>query len=347
MKGHVMTGALALSDVGAFAQRCADVGFAGMVVTEAGRTAYLTCAAAALSGAPLDLATGIAVAFPRSPTVTASVAWELAEVSGGRFRLGIGPQVKAHIERRYGSAFDPPGPRMREYVLALRSLFAAFRGEAPLDFHGRYYSLSLLPPLWSPGPSSVPDPPIDIAAVNPWMLRMAGELADGVHVHPLNTVAYYRETLLPNLAEGRARAGRSPSEMTLYVPLFTAVGDDEDEVARWREASRTMVAFYGSTPNYAFIFGQLGEPDTTARLRAAQKAGDQAGMGRAIPDPLLAHFVVEATWAELPARIAERCAPLAGYDVRPVLYLAGMAARERGTSFERFGEVARALAGAT
>jgi probable F420-dependent oxidoreductase len=257
--------------------------------------------------------------------------------------LGIGPQVKAHIERRYGASFDPPGPRMREYVLALRAIFASFRDGAPLDFEGRYYSLSLLPAMWSPGPIDVPDPPVDVAAVNPWMLRMAGEIADGVHIHPLNTTAYYRETLLPNLAEGLARSGRAPSSMALFVPLFTAVGDNDDEVARWREASRTMVAFYGSTPNYAFIFDQLGHPGTTQRLREAHKAGDHADMARAVPDELLAHFVVEATWADLPGRIAERCALLGGFDVRPVLYLAGMAAHQRGSSFERFGEVARTL----
>jgi probable F420-dependent oxidoreductase len=338
-----MTGALRLREVPDFARRCAEVGFAGMVVTEAGRTAYLTCAAAAQSDAELDLATGVAVAFPRSPMVTAATAWELADVSRGRFRLGIGPQVRAHIERRYSSPFDPPGPRMREYVLALRAVFRAFRGQEPLAFEGRYYSLTLLPPLWSPGPIDVPDPPIDIAAVNPWMLRMAGEVADGVHVHPLNTVAYYEQTLLPNLAEGAAKSGREPGSFTLFVPLFTVVGESEVERARWRETCRSMVAFYGSTPNYAFIFEQLGYPGTTERLRAAQKAGDQAGMAAAIPDDLLAHFVVEGTWGELPERIETRCSTLRPHEVRPVLYLAGTAAREGDGSFERFGEVARTL----
>src|SRR5438445_9485744 len=148
MKVHVMTGSTRLQDFQAFARRSADAGFAGMVVTESGRTAYLACAAAALSGADLDLATGVAVAFPRSPMVTASVAWELADAAGGRFRLGIGPQVRAHVERRYSSVFDHPGPRMREYVLALKAIFRAFRGEVPLDFAGDYYTFSLLPPIW-------------------------------------------------------------------------------------------------------------------------------------------------------------------------------------------------------
>jgi probable F420-dependent oxidoreductase len=344
VKVDVMVGASELRQFQALARRSADAGFAGLVVTEGGRTAYLSCAAAALSGADLDLATGVAVAFPRSPMVTAATAWELTEASGGRFRLGVGPQVRAHVERRYSSEFDPPGPRMREYVLGLKAIFRAFRGEAPLAFEGRYYRLSLLPAMWSPGPLAVADPPVDVAAVNPWMLRMAGELADGVHVHPLNTETYYRETLLPNLAEGAARTSRQPSAFTLFVPLFTAGGDSEDERRRGREASRVMVAFYGSTPNYAFIFDQLGFEGTTARIREAQKAGDQAGMARAVPDDLLAHFVVEGAWSELPDRIAARCRVLDGYQVRPVLYLAGAAAQRPDGAFERFGAVARALA---
>ena len=175
------------------------------------------------------------------------------------------------------------------------------------------------------------------------MLRMAGQVADGVHVHPLNTVSYYRQTLLPNVHEGTVKAGRDPSSFALFVPLFTAVGDTEEELARRREACRTMVAFYGSTPNYAFIFEQLGYPGTTESLRKAQKSGDQEGMAKAIPDELLSHFVLEGTWADLPRLVIDRCASLAGYDVHPVLYLAGMAAQQRGDAFERFGEVARAI----
>jgi probable F420-dependent oxidoreductase len=338
-----MTGAMPLADFQMFARRCADAGFSGLVVTEGGRTAYLSCAAAALSGADLDLATGVAVAFPRSPMVTASVAWELAEASGGRFRLGVGPQVKAHVERRYSASFDPPGPRMRDYVLALRAIFAAFRDESSLAFESPHYHFSLLPRMWSPGRIDVPDPPIDVAAVNPWMVRMAGAVADGVHVHPLNTTTYYHQTLLPNLTIGRQTSGRDTGSFVLFVPLFTAAGDSDEERHRGREASRAMVAFYGSTPNYAFIFDQLGYPGTTERLRQAQKVGDQLAMAAAIPDDLLAHFVVEGTWDELASRIVERCTPIADHEVNVVLYLAGMAARQPGDTFEKFGSVARAL----
>jgi probable F420-dependent oxidoreductase len=339
MKAWMMTGGQSLPSFGDLARRAAAAGFAGLVVTESGRTAYLACAAAALSGADLDLATGVAVAFPRSPMVTASTAWELAEATGGRFRLGIGTQVRAHVERRYGSTFDPPGPRLREYVQAVKASFAAFRGEAPLAFHGRYWDLSLLPAMWSPGPIAVPDPPVDVAAVNPWMLRMAAQVADGVHVHPLNTPTYYAETLLPNVAEATGRP------FALFVPVFTVAGDSDEVRGRAREACRTMVAFYGSTPNYAFIFEQLGHPGTTEAIRAAQKAGDPAGMAAAVPDDVLRHFVVEGTWAELPRRMADRFGPLveAGFDVHAVLYLAGAAAVRDPGDFARFGRVAAEL----
>src|SRR6516165_11340403 len=174
-----MTGGAPLRQMQELARDAAAAGFSGLVITEGGRTAYLSCAAAALA-ADLDICTGIAVAFPRSPMVTAELAWELAEASGGRFRLGLGAQVRAHIERRYGAAFDPPGPRLRDYVLAVKQIFRSFRTGEPLAVEGEYYNLSLLPPTWSPGPIDVADPPIDIAAVNPWMLRMAGQVADGV-----------------------------------------------------------------------------------------------------------------------------------------------------------------------
>jgi probable F420-dependent oxidoreductase len=338
MKVHVMTGATSLREFQKFANRAAQAGFDGLVVTEAGRTAFLSCAAAVLTDADLDLATGVAVAFPRSPTVTAAIAWELADASGGRFRMGLGTQVRAHIERRYAAPFDPPGPRLREYVLALRALFAAFRG-APLSFEGRFYRLSLMTPMWSAGDIDVPDPPVDIAAVNPWMLRMAAEVADGVHVHPLNTPTYLRETVLPNLG-----AGGPAKRMTLFVPTFTVFGDSEDERAKWRDVCRTQIAFYGTTPNYAFIFEQLGYPDITPRLREAQKRGDVASMATIISDDLLPHFIVECDWDDAVTALHARLAPLHQHqDVNVVLYVAGMAAQAGGGTFERFGEVARAL----
>ncbi|QYG94489.1 TIGR03617 family F420-dependent LLM class oxidoreductase [Iamia sp. SCSIO 61187] len=342
MKLDLMTGGLPLRSVQELARHARDAGFAGLVITEGGRTAYLSCAAAALA-ADIDILTGVAVAFPRSPMVTAQVAWELADASDGRFRLGLGTQVRAHIERRYGSAFDPPGPRMRDYLLAVRACFDAFRTGAPLDHHGPHYDLSLLPAMWSPGPIDAPDPPIDLAAVNPWMLRVAGHHADGVHIHPLNTPTYLAETVVPELAAGAAQAGREPGDLEIIVPAFVVVGNADSDRARWRELARMQVAFYGSTPNYAFIFEQLGHPGTTPALRERQKAGDLAGMAAVITDDILGHFTVEGTWATIADAITDR---YSGIATRVVSYFGAIAWTEDPQELRRWGDVTGALASA-
>jgi probable F420-dependent oxidoreductase len=338
MRFDLMTAGIPLRRMQDLARDASAAGIDGLVVTESGRTAYLGCVAAALA-AEIDLLTGVAVAFPRSPMVTASVAWELAEASGGRFRLGLGTQVRAHIERRYGSEFDPPGPRLKEYVAAVRAAFAGFRGE-PLAHDGEFWSLSLLPAMWSPGPIDVPDPPIDVAAVNPWMLRMAGEVADGVHVHPLNTPTYLAQTVLPEIAAGAAKAGRPVDEVAVIVPTFAAPGNTPEEVQAWREMARMQVAFYGSTPNYAFIFEQVGGDGTTARLREKQKAGDLAGMAAVIDDELLEHFCVSGDWATVADGLIAR---YRGTADRLVSYFAGMAWQRDPASLGPWGELGRAV----
>jgi probable F420-dependent oxidoreductase len=291
-----------------------------------------------VTAADIDVLTGIAVAFPRSPMVTAATAWELAEASGGRFRLGLGAQVRAHIERRSGAQFEHPGPRLREYVLAVKRIFEAFRHGTPLAVEGEYYNLSLLPPMWSPGTIDCADPPVDIAAVNPWMLRMAGEVADGVHVHPLNTPTYLRETVLPNLEAGAARSGRRVEDLELIVPAFLVVGDTEDERTRWREMARVQVAFYGSTVNYAFIFEQLDREDTTDLIRERQRAGDVAGMAAVIDDDLLENFVTEGTWDDIADTIV---AKYGGIATRVVSYFTGSDVVRDPDAFERWGALAR------
>ncbi|MBV8693007.1 MAG: TIGR03617 family F420-dependent LLM class oxidoreductase [Actinobacteria bacterium] len=336
MRVDLMAMGTNLRDTGALAKQAADAGFSGALITESGRTAYLSCAAIALA-ADIDILTGIAVAFPRSPMITASNAWELQEASNGRFRLGIGTQVRAHIERRYSSEFDPPGPRLREYVEAVRHIFKAFRGEK-LDFQGKYWQMSLLPAAWSPGPIPVPDPPIDIAAVNPWMLRMAGEVADGVHVHPLNHPTYLRDTVQSSVAEGAKAAGRDASDVQLIVPVFTAPGDTPEARAQWWERARFQVAFYGSTPNYGFIFDQLGHEGTTPRIREKQKAGDLNGMAQVVTDDILEHFCVACPWDELSDRLVDR---LDGIADRAVSYFAAAQFADDPSTLARWGEVAR------
>ena len=337
MKFDVMTGGLPLRSMAAFAQDAERAGFSGIVVTEGGRTAYLGCGAAALA-TDIDILTGVAVAFPRSPMVTAEIAWELAEATGGRFRLGLGTQVRAHITRRYGSDFEHPGPRLKEYVLAMQAIFRAFRGDEPLMVDGEFYHLDLLPAQWSPGPIGAPNPPIDVAAVNPWMLRMAGEVADGVHVHPLNHPTYLRETVIPNLNEGATKAGRSAEDLEIIVPAFIVPIDDDE--ARWRNFARMQVAFYGSTPNYAFIFEQLGFEGTTDRIRERQRARDLAGMAAEVSDELLDHFVVTGPRSELADKILERYQGLA---TRVVSYFGGLDWTNDPSALNAWADVARGV----
>jgi probable F420-dependent oxidoreductase len=343
MRIHLMTGPRELHEVQRLARDAERAGFSGITFTEGGRTAYLSVAAAALATEELEFATGIAVAFPRSPMITAGIAWELQEASRGRFRLGIGTQVRAHITRRYGVEFDPPGPRMRDYVAALRAIFSAYQGEK-LDHHGPYYELTLLNPMWSPGKIAYPAPAIDIAAVGPYMLRTAGELCDGLHVHPLHSIRYLDEVLKPRVAEGAERAGRDPAEVQLLVPVLTIVGDDEEEKAAARGFCRQQVAFYGSTPNYALQFDLLGFEGTTGRLRERQKAGDMGGMAEVISDEILDHFTVEAKWDELADKLVDRYRDHAS---RIILYTAGMDYARDPKSIERWGEVAKAVVAAS
>ncbi|MGY4653713.1 TIGR03617 family F420-dependent LLM class oxidoreductase [Mycobacterium sp. URHB0021] len=326
-----------LNKIGDLARRVEDSGFSGLLFTETGRTAYLNVAVASQAAPGLDLSTGVAVAFPRSPFVTAATAWELQEASGGKFRLGLGTQVRTHVVRRYGMPFEHPGPRLRDYVRAVKACFAAFR-TGTLNHHGEFYDLDFITPQWSAGPIDAPDPKVDVAAVNPWMLRMAGEVADGVHVHPLGEPGYIARHVVPNLAVGVRKSGRSPDEIAVVVPVMTIVGDSDEEREHERELARASMSFYGSTPNYAFIWDEAGFEGTTARIREKQKAGDFTGMAAQITDDHIAAFATESTWDGLADALIER---YQGVATRIVLYNA-LSAPDR---VERYGHVARRIAG--
>ncbi|HMC68967.1 MAG TPA: TIGR03617 family F420-dependent LLM class oxidoreductase [Mycobacteriales bacterium] len=329
-----------LGEIGELARRTQAAGFSGLLFTETGRTPYLNAAVAAQAAPGLELSTGVAVAFPRSPFVTAAAAWELQEATGGNFRLGLGTQVRTHVVRRYGVPFDRPGPRLRDYVLAVKACFTAFR-TGTLDHHGEFYSLDFISGQWSAGPIDAPDPKVDVAAVNPWMLRMVGEVADGVHVHPLGEPGYLARHVVPNVADGAATAGRSPTDVAVIVPAMTIVGDNDQERDTERESVRASMAFYGSTPNYAFIWDEAGFEGTTARIREKQKAGNFAGMAAQITDEHLAAFATESSWDGLAGALREK---YAGIATRLVLYSA-LGAVGDGERFERYGEVARRLRG--
>lgn len=340
MKLDAMSGGLPIRRIHELAREVQDAGFSGLWITEGGRSAYNLCTAAALATDTLELGTAIAVAFPRSPMVTAQIAWELQEATGGRFVLGLGTQVKAHIERRYGSAFEHPGPRIREYVQAVKASFRAFRGTEKLDFSGDFYSLSLLPDMWSPGPIEPPDPPIYVAAVNPWMCRMIGEVADGVHVHPLHSIRYIEEVVRPAIAEGTARAGRDAGSIAFVCPLLTIVGDTEEERAKWRERARLQLAFYGSTRTYAKVFELHGWPGTSERLYELQAKGDVAGMAATVTDEMLAVLALETSWDGLADGIVDRYAGIAD---RVVCYFATASWERNASTRDRWAEVARAV----
>jgi len=340
MRVDVMTLPRSLREMGPLAERTQQSGFDGMLFTEGGRTAYPAVTAAALAAPGLEMSTGVAVAFPRSPMITAQVAWELQELTRGGFRLGLGTQVRTHIVRRYGVDFEHPGPRLRDYVRAVKACFAGFRGE-PLDHHGEFYDLDFLNRQWSPGPIEVADPPVDIAAVNPWMLRMAGEVADGVHVHPIGEPGYLARHVVPNVRLGAEGAGRSPDDVDIIVPVTTIVGDDDAEIAAGRDAARLTLSFYGSTPNYAFIWDEAGFEGTTERIRVKQKAGDFAAMAAEITDDHLAVFCTEAGWDDLADALV---AKYAGTVDRLVFYNPAFDTPER---FERYGAIARAISART
>jgi probable F420-dependent oxidoreductase len=338
-----MVGPTRWADAADLARRVEQAGFSGMLFTETGQTPWMTIAAAATAAPSLMLSTGIAVAFPISPMVAASIAWELAGNTGGRFRLGLGSQVRAHVERRYGAAFDPPGPRLRDYVLAVKDTLAAFRGERPLNHDGPYYQLSLLPDMWRPPAHDHGDIKVDISAVGPWMTAMAGEVADGVHVHPLHSMHYLEHRLLPNVRSGAERAGRDPADIDLLIPVFIVPGDTHEERAFLAHRAQTQIAFYGSTKNYAFQFDDLGFEGTSARLNDLLKAGDVDGMAGTITDEMLDIYAIVGPWDEIADRIVER---YAGVAERIISYLTVEDIARNPDRLGRWGEIARAVRGA-
>jgi probable F420-dependent oxidoreductase len=297
---------LPMEGVAAVAPRVEALGFSGLWFTESQRPPYLGCAVAATVTSRMLLGTAIAVAFPRSPMITAQTAWELNRASAGRFSLGLGSQVKAHVERRFSVPFEHPAPKLREYILALRAIWRAFQGEEPLKFEGDYYSFSLLTDFFSPGPSDHPVIPVSIAGVNPGMARLAGEVCDGFHVHPFHSVRYLEEVVRPAIATGAGRVDRAADEIELYVPVFTIVGDSEAERAPQRESVRRQISFYGSTRTYRPVFELHGWGETSDRLHRLMAKGDTDAMANEITDEMLDEYAVIASWGDLGARLADR-----------------------------------------
>jgi probable F420-dependent oxidoreductase len=291
------------------AARLEELGYDGVWTTETRHDPFLPLALAGAATTRVTLGTAIATAFTRSPWVTAVTAWDLQRLSGGRFVLGLGTQVRAHNERRFSVPFEAPGSKLRELVEALRHIWGAFQGEHRLRFRGRFYRHDLLTPFFDPGPLDAGPPPVHLAAVTPAMYRIAGEVADGVQVHPFHTARYLREVAVPAL-------GRP---IPLAAAVFCVVGADDLAV-------RQQIAFYGSTPTYRPVFEVHGWGDLTESLHRLMARRDVAAMAAAITDDVLAEFAVfGSTWAEAVAALRaryegllERVAVYGGGDVGAV-----------------------------
>jgi probable F420-dependent oxidoreductase len=346
MKLDAMIGGVGLRRSRDFAHGVEDAGFDALWFTEGGRTAYLSCAAAGIDTERIGVGTAVALAFPRSPFVTASTAWELADVTDGRFVLGLGTQVRGHIERRYSAPFSPPGPRLREYVLAVRAVWRAFETGEPLLFEGRYWPMTIgtLSDAWSGGTIAHPDIPVFLAGVRPWMLRMIGSIGDGLHVHPLHSARYVEEVIRPAIEAGATAAGRDPQEIQLACPVLTIVGDTERERGKWRERARFQLAFYGSTRSYGGVFDLHGWAGLADALYERQRAGDIQGMSRLITDDMLDVYALTGRWDELPGMLMSRYQGLAD---RLVMYFSGSAWREDPDVLSRWSDVAAAVHAST
>ena len=295
-----------LREVPAYARRAEELGVDALWSAETKHDPFLPLAVAASNTTRIQLGTAIAVAFPRSPMVLAHTAWDLQKASGGRFVLGLGTQVKAHNLRRFGITWEPPGPRLREVVLALRAIWECWQRGGPLDFRGRSYRFDLMTPFFNPGPIEHPRIPVYIAAVNPYMAQMAGEVCDGLHVHSFHSPKYLREVIHPAVEVGLGKSGRPRNEFTFRASTMVVVGDDADEREQNRRAVKQQIAFYASTRTYQAVLAVHGLDHLVPRLHAKSLDGDWQGMADLISDETLDHFAVTATWDTLASKLRER-----------------------------------------
>jgi probable F420-dependent oxidoreductase len=307
-----------LNDIPALARAADAIGFAGLWTAETSHDPYLPLPLVAEHSERIEFGTSIAVAFPRSPLIHAQIAWDLAQQSKGRFILGLGTQVKGHNERRLGVKWEAPGPRLREMILCIRAIWDCWQNGTKPRFEGAHYRFTLMTPFFSAGPIAHPNVPIWIAGVNPYMLELAGELCDGFHVHPFHSDRYLRDSLLPEIGRGLAKAGRKREDIVLATSAFVIAGDSDEELARARDAVRMQIAFYASTRTYVRVLESHGWGDTCTRLNDKAAKGDWAGMANEITDEMLDVFAVTARWDDVAAKVKAR---YTGILDRVALYL--------------------------
>jgi len=305
---------LDLAGVAEMAREAEEIGYDGIAAGETKNDPYVPLVLAATATRRARLTTAVVIAFPRSPTATALTAWDLQALSKGRFVLGLGPQVKGHIERRFGMPWASPLPRMRDYILALRAVWSSWQNRVPLNFHSEHYNLSLMVPLFDPGPIEHPDIPIQLAAVNPGMCRLAGELGQGMRPHPICTSRYIAEVMLPAIREGAGKTGRDLAGFDVVPsPLIATGATPELLEARIRDV-RARVAFYASTRTYGAVFRHHG-------------------WGRLVDE--LHQASVEKRWEEMPGHISD--------EVLETIAVIGKPGEIAGKLRQRYGEVATAL----
>ncbi|MEM7136374.1 MAG: TIGR03617 family F420-dependent LLM class oxidoreductase [Myxococcota bacterium] len=288
------------------AKRADAIGFDGVSVPEITGDPLIHAAIVANATEHVEARTAIAVAFPRSPMVTAGQAWSIQVNSGGRFALGLGTQVKGHNERRFSTPWKAPRSRMVEYVKALRAIWRCWELGEPLDYRGDHYQFTLMTPEFTPEKSNLPRVPVYLAAVRPRMLESAAEVADGLRLHAYCTKRYLEEVVMPAVDRGLAASGRPREALDVCGGGFVMTGPDEETVAKNREWVRYRIAFYGSTRTYGPVMSLHGWDDLAAKLHQMSKTGKWNEMAAAVPDDVVDEFGVFATYDQLPKAVEAR-----------------------------------------
>jgi probable F420-dependent oxidoreductase len=288
------------------AQKAETAGYDGVWSAETGHDPFLPLALAAEHTERIELGTGIAVAFGRTPMTVASVGWDLNLYSEGRFMLGLGSQIKPHIEKRYSMPWSHPAPRMREFISALRAIWDCWQNGSKLDFRGDFYTHTLMTPFFNPGSNDFGPPLVFLAAVGRGMTTVAGEVADGMLVHGFTTERYLREVTLPTVDAGLAASGRQRADFQLSYPALVVTGATDEEVMAADGATRKQIAFYASTPAYRPVLDRHGWGDVQPELTTLSKRGEWDEMGRRISDEMLDAFAVKGPPEEIPLLLQRR-----------------------------------------
>ena len=295
-----------LEDAPDHARRLERLGVDGAFTFEGPHDVFTPLILAADATKTLELATNVAIAFPRNPVQLAHQAYDLQLLSRGRFTLGLGSQIRTQVEKRYGASFDRPVARMREVVGALRAIFATWETGEPLDFRGEFWSHTLMPPLFNPGPNPYGPPPIALGGLGPQMLRLAAEVGDAVYVMPFNTAAHFVGRSLPAIEEGLSRGGRHRSSLTLTGEVIVCCGRSEEEMEAARLAGRWLLSFYASTPAYRPVLESEGWEALQPELNALSKSGRWDEMPSLIDDGMLAALAAVGSPKDVASDIADR-----------------------------------------